>query len=182
MSYSTPLSIGEPDDGITRFRHLSSRRQQSQPLSSNANDGSNSSVSSTKSSVTFGTAFVREYERVLEGRPDVPMALNLGWEYVEQPPMSVDDFDHISQQDRIYSTSTSSLQASQASLPQRFAILHYVHGFSVKELQDAEQLRLRNFRPLEHPKKTGGMFRILFGRKPDKDGSNRNDCNKDDNL
>jgi hypothetical protein len=98
--------------------------------------------------------------------------------------MSVDDFDHISQQDRIYSTSTSSLQASQTSLQQRFAILHYVHGFSVQELQDAEQLRLRHFPPIVHPKKTGGMFRILFGRKRDKDGSldDRDNSDEDDNL
>jgi hypothetical protein len=30
-------------------------------------------------SLDLTTSFVREYERGLEGRPDVPMALNLGW-------------------------------------------------------------------------------------------------------
>jgi hypothetical protein len=182
MSSSSPLSIGDSDDSVN-CRHQQSRCFQQRP-SSNVNDGSNSSVSSTKSSVTFGTAFVREYERVLEGRPDVPMALNLGWDYVEQAPMSVDDFDRISRQDRMYSSSTSSLQASQTSLQQRFAILHYVHGFSVQELQDAETLRLRHFEAEEQPRKREGMFRKLFRRKRGKNSSrdDSNDNDEDDDL
>jgi hypothetical protein len=181
MSFSTPLSIDEPDSSITYRTHEQSHCHQ-EPAPFNVSDGSNSSVSSTKSSVTFGTAYVREYERVLEGRPDVPMALNLGWEYVERVPMTVDDFDRISRQDRIYSTSTSSLQASQTSLQQRFAILHYVHGFSMQELQDAETLRLRHFQLDEEPKKWGGiMFRKLFGRKRDNSKSrSRDDSNSND--
>jgi hypothetical protein len=184
MSSSLPICIGKREDCVTCSQHHESCCHE-QRASSNANDGSNSSICSTKSSVTFGTACVREYERVLEGRPEVPMALNLGWEYVEQAPISVDDFDRICRQDRIYSSSASSLQASQKSLQQRFAILHHIHGFSVQELQDAETLRLRQFQPEEdHSKKRGKMFRKLFGRKRDKnsichDNSNNNDKDAD---
>jgi hypothetical protein len=65
---------------------------------------------------------------------------------VEQPPMSVDDFDHSS---RVHSTSTSSLLASRSLLRHRFGIfLHRVHSFSVQGLQHAEQLRFRYFRPV----------------------------------
>jgi hypothetical protein len=125
-------------------------------------DGSNSSVCSSKSSVAY---FFREFERGMERRPDVAIALNLGSEYVEQPPLSVDDVDHTS---RIYSTSTSSLQAL---LQQRFAILSCVHGYSVQELQHAKKLWFRHFRPVEHPKKTGGMFRILLDENVTRTGS-----------
>jgi hypothetical protein len=141
-------------------------------------NSSNSSLSSAKSSVTFGNAYIRQYERVLGGRPEVPMALNLGWEYIDQQPMLVDDFDRISAMDRI-STPANSMHALQTSLQERFAILHYCHGFSLQELEDAEVARAREYHqgllqqegetpPAEKEKKKSGMLRKLFGRKRNK--------------
>ncbi|KAL3920907.1 MAG: hypothetical protein SGILL_003028 [Bacillariaceae sp.] len=135
-------------------------------------DSSTGSMSSTKSSVSFSSAHVREYERVLEGRPDVPMALTLGWDYREQEPMSVDDFQkykHSSGDAASYTSSGS--YAPQTSIHQRFTILHYIHGFSMEELQNAEALRIQNLEQdaANKKKKNGGMFHKLkgFGRRKD---------------
>ncbi|KAG7352242.1 hypothetical protein IV203_008290 [Nitzschia inconspicua] len=163
MSSSLHLSTIDAD----AVKHCTGKRRRfsfSEPVSSESSDSS--STSSSKFSVTFGNAFVREYERVLGGRPDVPMALNLGWKFVDRCPISVDEFDRIRQLDRI-DTSNRSIIAVQTSLQQRFAILHYCHGFSITELEDAEILRLQQYRGVEgDPKKqkTRGVFRNFFGR------------------
>lgn len=124
---------------------MSSSQQLSDIQHAVGDSSTTSSTNSSKSSVTFSTAFVREYERVLRGRPDVPMALTLGWEYREQEPMSVDDFQKYkhSSCDASSTTSGSSSYAPQTSIHQRFAILHYIHGFSMQELQDAEASRVQ---------------------------------------
>ena len=133
-------------------------------------------MSSSKSSVSFSTAYVREYERVLEGRPDVPMALTLGWDYREQTPMSVDDFQKYKHSSGDASSYTSSgSYAPQTSIHQRFTILHYIHGFSIQELQDAEALRIQSLEQEATEKKKkkngGGMFHKLkgFGRRKGND-------------
>jgi hypothetical protein len=126
------------------------------------------STSSSKSSVAFSTAYVREYERVLEGRPDVPMALTLGWDYREQEPMSVDEFQKCKHSPTSASSSMSSgSYVPQTSIQQRFTILHFIHGFTIQELQEAEALRIRSLEQEAEDKKgqkpASGIFHKFKG-------------------
>ena len=85
--------------------------------------------------------------------------------------MSIDDFQkyrHCSGDAASYSSSGS--YAPQTSIHQRFTILHYIHGFSIQELQDAEALRIQSLEQEAADKKKksgGGMFHKLkgFGRR-----------------
>ena len=107
-----------------------------------------STVSVEDSAVCFGTTEVREYERVLGDHPHLSIGLAIGWDYQEQDPVSVDDYEqnHHYHAPRMESTSVN----------ERYTILK--GWFTEQELHDSEAKRIEQ-KQRQCPKQ---RFKCLF--------------------
>jgi hypothetical protein len=75
-------------------------------------------------SVSFGAIEVREYDRILGARQEIPFSLSLGWEYQEKQPIPLDGYEE-------------TVWFLPTTIADRCAIL-LSFGFSLQELNDSE--------------------------------------------
>lgn len=127
---SYPRRFGD-DDVNTMAESTSSLSCSNLELSSS----SGNDYSSVRSTVSFGTTEIREYERHLGGLHDLPLPLALGWKYEQLPAKSVGDFEERKKQ-----YSRCSTAVSNTTITDRYTIFNQ-YGYSVNELKEAERAR-----------------------------------------
>jgi hypothetical protein len=118
-------------------------------------------------SVSFGTAQVREYERILDIDPDLPMKLSLGWDYTDRKSISIDEYKNKSIRSNRKNNKKRST-SKRTSIEERFNILFLQYGFSLESLREAESIRLQKQEEVEMKNiivSSGLLKRILLRRK-----------------
>jgi hypothetical protein len=115
-----------------QLRNMSDGIQQrkSSPAGVGDLESSMTSMSSQKSSVSFGTTKVWEYDRVFGDLPHVSVGLSVGWRYKQRDPVPVESYEHTKK------TMNGPLN-EPTSLSERYSILK-VFGYSHRQLLAAE--------------------------------------------
>jgi hypothetical protein len=90
------------------------------------------SEDSRRSSISFGSIVVREFNRIIGDHPDVSSGppLSIGWEYSQNEPVPVDEYEK--------NKDSSHGPPERTTKFERILLLHQDYGFSLQELKDAE--------------------------------------------
>lgn len=94
---------------------------------------------SSKSTVSFGSVQVREYERVID--TSKYMGLSLGWAYLDKPPSTIDDREDSENSERSRNNASQKKKSEAEKVHkmhngERFEVF-LTYGFTRKQLKDA---------------------------------------------
>lgn len=111
---------------------------------------------STRKSVTFGDIEVREYRRIVGDHPDVKVGppISIGWDFYENEPKSLDEFEEARPQRR------KNLRLSSIT---RKNLLHNVFQIPEEEIRQAEKEVQKIQRQRDHSNKQGKASEAVEG-------------------
>jgi hypothetical protein len=141
------------------FLDISSLRQHnggppSKRPSSRSSSTSLSTQDSRRSSVSFGSIEVREFDRIVGDHPDVSNGppLSIGWEFVQDEAVTVDEYEE-AKPPKSNKREENFLVRTKF---ERICILHQDYGYSIQELRAAEKEAKRVHKQREYSKEKHG--------------------------